>query len=163
MVDVLFFDGLGIPYSRWVHGVLALGTIILVVYYLARFIGYIQEQKEKKRFGLRCEAIFYPDPQDLEYLMNLYKDIGDITGAERLKKKFEERLEERKHEDIWHKRDWLQRIPEIKWEGRRRQDIEDDRRMLERMLQPTKARSEIIEKVIEKLRRLRKKRESETE
>lgn len=149
MLGALFFDGLGIPYSRWIHGVLVLGTIVLVVHYLARFIAYIQEQKEKKRFREHVTDILDPDPRDIKDLICACEAVGDLTNAERLKRKLEERLEEL--EDL-----------------RRLREIEEERRRVEeeewQKLEPTKIRSATIEErseIIEKLRRLREKRERE--
>lgn len=152
--DVLggFFDLFGVSYSRWIHGALALGTIILVVHYLARFMAYVQEQREKKRFGARIRDILYPDQSELRHLMEVFKASGDLAISERLRRK----LEERKLEEE------LEKLRREKLEEERRRVEEEERQRLE----PTKMRSATIEErseIIEKLRRLREKRERETE
>lgn len=104
-LGMFFFVDLGIPYSRWLDGVLTWVTMILVMYYLARLIVYVREQKTQRRFRERVTDILDPAPRDIRDLICVAEAAGDLT----LKRKLEERLEEipasKERLDRWHQLD----------------------------------------------------------
>lgn len=85
----LFFDMLGLPYSRALEIVLTLTTLALVVLYLVRFLLYVKEYRSVRRFEEQTNVILLA----LESLIEQCKTEGDLQTADRLQKAWKENIE----------------------------------------------------------------------